>query len=218
MISITIRPRVENFDPGWREKLVDYYGGKGGGFIFALESGGENKTSPNHIQGGIKSSSRTDNIRRQIISLLKYKPKDDDESKLWLDIKKHKDPKYLVGYCCKEGNYASDLSEEYIQECIQYYDAEKNKLSHKFNPTWKSQSLNSLFPAVYDFCVENNLLSKHIKLKKLLYTMFSFDLLPLSLVKKITVEDNRLWYMYKMTKWRKLDVNETLSLYRVYEE
>lgn len=207
MLSITLRPREHNFKAEWREELADFF--KKDKYVIGLEK-------DNHLQVALESTKRSNNLRTLLVKFLKYSPEDDDEARHWLMIRSHKEPAYLIGYCCKETKYITNYSPEYIEECIGYYSNRSVKIeSCRKNHKWACSGINNLFELIFDYATKNHLL--YTKVRNIICLMFADDLIPLSLARKIDKKFEDLWIAYRERKQGSsnkyiLDKLELLSL------
>ena len=201
--SITISPRGD-IQPKWREVLVKWCEKNTVKYIIGNEKGANEN---DHLQIAICiKNRRSDNIRRSIFNLLKYKPDDDAESKHWLKIAKHDDEDYLFGYCCKENDYKTNIDKVELDEYRDYYGKMKIK---KVIGKWECKSINQLF----DFCRNwvkqcgntrwkwnDGGIGKTIKsypsLKIVIMRIHSEGLIPLSLALKYKPFMESLWKDY----------------------
>lgn len=192
MLSITIRPREENFDLKWKQLLISYFDKKKYKYVIGVEQG-------NHLQIALETKVRSNNLRRSIIKELNYTPEDDDESRVWLNLKNHSEPCYLIGYCCKDLQYVTNYSNEYIEECVSFYENKSDTLTRvKTQQKWVCTGMNTLLPCVYEYAVKNHMLYK--KLRVIITMMLAEDLIPLSLARKIDSKMQDFWIGYRGVK------------------
>lgn len=115
---------IRNVDEECLNILKDYFFTKVDEYIIGKELGANNHP---HLDAYVKfkKEMRPDAISRSLKTLLKHKTADTAELK---NIKVcintiDSDPRYGYGYSAKEGSYELyNLTEEYIQESIQYYN------------------------------------------------------------------------------------------------
>lgn len=195
MLSVTIRPRSENFKLQWVQVLSEHFKKKKMKYVIAIEKN-------NHLQCAFETHQRSNNMRRTITGLLKYTPEDDAESKVWLKIVSHDNPKYLLGYCNKElvkDKIETNYSSEYIDECIQYYTSQKKEISEvKKYKEWICTGINSLPYFAYEFAVKNGLDTTDFH--ALVNLMFAKNMIPFSLSRKIKKKDNLAFDMFVKTR------------------
>lgn len=191
MKSITIRPR--KFDLSWKDKLVEYFERKGLSYVIGLEKGkGQNI---NHLQIYCNWDATTSNVRRDIKKVINFVPEDDMEARVWLKVAETKDPKFTIGYCLKEGLYASNLPQETLDDALEYSKARDNKVPRD----WISTSINTLLPKLFDWAKENDVVV--FSLRALTATLVAKDLMPLSLAMKVNNKKTELfWEVYKMSR------------------
>lgn len=183
--SLTIRPRQENYDlyhKEWITKLKTKFDRKMTKYVIGKESGDDNE-SANHLQISLMTPQRHDALKRTLLTLLNFTPSDDDEARSWFVLKTHNDEKWCIAYCCKEGNYETNIVEDYIAECKVHYENKKKKISAlKKTPEWQCTSINRLMPYVLKVSLENGLKGDfHI----LVRTLASMNKIPLSMAVKV---------------------------------
>lgn len=199
--SITIRPRIEDFNIGWGKILLDAFDK-----IMVGYEHGENDTAINHLQVCLKlpcsSCNRTDNLRRKIKKLLDY----DNENSLWMVVKKSNDGLYTLGYCMKESCYKfKGFTQDDIDTAFEHYNNKSNELKSKLGSTWIIKSINALPQGILDHK------KKHpdFTTEKLLMDLFCKDLIPLSLMIKIKFKSTLdLLYAYTAYKSKGGDEDE----------
>lgn len=192
MLSITVRPRQENFKLEWKESLIKYFSKKEQKYIVAVEKG-------NHFQCCWATTKRADNCTVAIKKLLQFLPEDDDEKRQWLKVRKHNNPKYLIGYCVKEGNADNiwtNYSDEEVQEGINVYERIRNAGKKQERHNWKCTSVNSVIPHAYRYCLEWGKDPKTVSLHHVCVVMAGEDLLPVTLVTKIKYVVEDVWEQY----------------------
>lgn len=174
IISITIRPPIEDFKLEWQDILLSNFDN-----ILLAREHGENTMIVNHFQCVINAGT-TKNLRRKITNLLGYQT----DNPVWLVIKKSNDPKYNIGYCMKEGDYTAQgipFSPEFLDDCWQYYLANKNNKNQlskisQLSQSWICTSINAL-PYVLLENTENV-----PDVERLVIRLFCEDKLPLTLI------------------------------------
>lgn len=192
MLSITVRPQKENFKKEWEIPLVKILSKKGRKYIIGLEKG-------NHFQIAYATEERSNNVRTKIKKALKYEPEDENEKKYWLKIKSHNNPKYLIGYCLKEGNpdhITTNYTKEEMAAAVAYYEKQKAKTVDKAKGDWVCTGINTLCPHVYEYCITQGMCPGNFALKEICALMFGDGLLPLSLCVKIRPTWNMFWKQY----------------------
>lgn len=188
MLSITVRPREENFDKAWEGILIKYFKKKDYQYIVGFEKN-------NHLQIALKTSARSNNMRRTITGLLEFTPEDEAEKSCWLKIVSHANPKYLMGYCTKELVYATNFTQEEVDESIKYYVETRDKIKVTRKMTeWICTSINSLMLHVYEYQVANGL--DHFCFTSIVALMCASNKLPFSLARKVKPTDNAIYEMY----------------------
>lgn len=203
LYSLTVRPR--HFNPEWRERLIDEFSRKFyGDYIIALEKG--NSDEYNHLQVGVETSTRSNNLNRRIKKILDYEPEDDSEEGVWFKLKSHQDKHYLFGYCAKEGDYKTNSKN--IQEHIEQYKTRKEKLENlSLNKSFVIKSLNQIFPGVLKFAEQNNL--EKNSFHKLAKTMFIIQAVPFTIWSKIRTKDfEEEWKLYIAYKLSNLEIEQ----------
>lgn len=189
--SITIRPRLEDFDEGWGDILLNNFNK----IIIGYERGtSEDIEQINHLQIALilDKDVRTDNLRNKIRKLLNY----DNENPVWLVIKKSNDGLYTCGYCLKEGKFKyKGILEEKIADMMKYYEknvALKNAPIHKLSNKWVCKSINGIHTAILEYIKSNpNAGGDFFDLEKIIQDMFNEDLLPLSLILNLKIKTSK---------------------------
>lgn len=80
------------------------------------------------------------------------------------DIEKgeNPDPKYYIGYCCKNNDTLTDIkgfSQEYISKSVLYYSAcEGTKLLNTSKNIWRILKSNNAHSYITDFCKKNDII------------------------------------------------------------
>lgn len=196
MLSITIRPREENFQKSWMNTLETKFNKKKKKYVICLEKG-------NHLQIAYATEERSNNARSMITKLLKFVPGDDAERQTWLKIKSHNNPKYLLGYCTKENipaNVLTNYEPEVLAEAVAYYEVQKVRGVNLAKGDWICTSINTLIPYAYAYGIENNLITKDVQLKAICIMMFGDGLVPLSLCEKMRPTTNDYWNQYMLVQ------------------
>lgn len=196
MISITVRPRACNFKIEWREMFVAYFEKKKKRYVVAVEKG-------NHLQIAYECGSRANNVTPAIKKLLNFAPEDDDERRAWLKVKKNRNPRYHIGYCCKEGNWgniSTNYTDDVLNDCIEFYSIEKNKAKHLYKRDWACSSMNTLVPHAYEFCIAQGKDPKNWSIQAVSRVMFGEGLIPLSLGMKLRNDAQSYWEQYCLVK------------------
>lgn len=211
MLSITIRPRKSNFDPQWQELLHNYFNKHLIPHVVGLEG------DKDHLQVCVTTTVRSNNFRRTIKNLLQFVPEDEQESRTWLKINTHDDARYLIGYCMKENKFVTNIENDTLQDAQEYYNNRVEKLkqstgSHK----WVVSGMNNLLPHVFEFALTNDVLT--YSLRSIVVTMFSQDLIPFSLARKITKKEEDLWQAYKLAHFSTSDIKEIIHTVSQYED
>lgn len=176
--SITIRPKIEDFDIEWGNLILNHFDN----IIVGYEHG-ENDTAINHFQVALSSSvKRSDSLRRSLKKLLNYNP----DNPVWLVIKSSNDSLYTMGYCMKEDNFKyKGFSEEEITEALTYYKVKSEEINNKLGKTWIIKSINALPQGI----VNHKLNNPHLKTTEdILMDLFLNDLIPLSLLIKVKLK------------------------------
>lgn len=209
-ISITFSPRelkshqIENF-----KKWLTGMGGdpSENSKIMGLEKQGQL-----HIQAGILTNTRSDNLRRNLKKILDFDSLDDDERKFSLKLKTHNNWKYLVGYCNKEGKLQyHNFDEETLADYIEYYETTVDSQTKvKEEQNWICSGLNSLLASTWNYCIEENINPK-LSLRYLVVEMVAHNRIPFSLGRKIKRSDEIFWKAYT-------EVKSTGDLQREYIE
>lgn len=192
-VSITFRPRELNSGQinNFKKWLISMGGTPSeNSKIMSLEGEGQN-----HIQSGILTEKRTDNIRRSLIKILDWENLDDDEKKHSLKIKSHNNWNFLIGYCIKEENiFYTNITEEHMKICKKYYQEQNNKLTQiKHEQKWMCSGINSLLETVYTYCINEGINPLKRRLRELVVEMTAYGLLPFSLARKIKQSDEIFW-------------------------
>lgn len=195
-VSITFSPRnllQEDIDAfqKWMMNMDESQNSK----IMTIEEG--NKL---HIQCGILSYQRTDNIRRTLKNVLNWTSLDEDEQKYSLKINSHNDWKYLVGYCQKQNSpLFTNIDTELLRTYKDYYIEEKNKktTNNKSNSkNWICTSINNLIQSSHAYCIDKGINPQYTGLRALITHMCSKDLIPFSMARKIKKSDEIFWREY----------------------
>lgn len=192
MLSVTIRPRQDNFRPEWREHVSSLFEKKRFKYVIGIEKS-------NHLQIAVQTTKRTNHFREMLVKHMDYHPEDDEEARHWLLIKVHKEPQYLVGYCTKETEYITNFSPEYIQDCRDIYEGRiqtKDKIKQTNN--WVCSGINSLLHCAYEYSVTHKM--SHESLRVIVVMMLADGLLPFSLARKISKKDEDFWIAYRRTR------------------
>lgn len=176
--SITIRPKIEDFDEGWGKILLDNFDK----IIVGYEHG-ENDTSCNHLQVALSSDvKRSDSLRRSLKKLLNY----DNTNPVWLVIKSSNDGLYTMGYCMKEDNFKyNGFSEDEINEALTYYKVKSEEINNRLGKTWIIKSINALPQGIINHKKDNPDLKTT---ESILMDLFLKDLIPLSLLIKVKLK------------------------------
>jgi len=188
MLSVTIRPRI--LPETWFDKVSNWLEQQENEYIISLEL-------ENHLQIGLKSTMRSNNVRRSLTTLLEFEGEDDDEKARWLKISSHDDWVYLVGYCLKESPEICkynliDKPERYIA----YYNIKKENIAKKNklpSSDWKCTSINALPMFALNYCREQHLQPQMHKFRSIIIKLFSIGLIPFSLARKIKKDDEDFW-------------------------
>ena len=123
----------------------------------------------------------------------------------------HDHTDYLLGYCCKEGDIAStSYTKEELQAKLEYFiNFRKNTEKVHNSGKWVCKGINSLLPTVYNWAKEERVLYYQmagtqkrsiVRLKALVALMLGYDLLPFSMVRKISNKDQDYWETYVRIK------------------
>lgn len=198
-VSITFSPRelnsaqIQNFQ-NW---IISMEGTPSkNSKIMSIETQGKK-----HIQSGLITKIRTDNIRRKLKSILDWDNLDDDEKKVSLAIKSHKDWNYLIGYCCKQNDpLYTNIDEDILIQCKDYYDTIKVGLKSNTNKDWICSGLNTLLPTCYNWCLDNGLNPSTTSFRVICTRLVSLGKIPFSLGRKIKREDENYWIDYCLVK------------------
>jgi len=207
MLSVTIRPR--KLPETWFDKVYSWLEQQKCEYIVSLEL-------ENHLQIGLKSTMRSNNVRRSLSTLLDFCGEDDDEKSKWLKISSHDDWVYLVGYCLKENpkmckyNLIDDPA-----RYTAYYDIKKAKINEKKKipaSGWECSSINALPLFALNYCREQHLQPQMHKFRSIIIKLFSIGLIPFSLARKIKKDDEDFWEAMV----QKLTINEIDRMLEVY--
>jgi len=195
--SVTIRPRIDSYrkhSSRWIDLLKTYFAKKLISYVIGKECGKDNVE--NHLQIAILVTMRSDSIRRSITRLLDYTPEDDMESKVWLKVRKHNDPNYLIGYCTKECSYTTNMKTSALKTAQDHYCARLSKIEKsKQLPKWLCTGVNSLLPVVYQYTITSGFKGKY-PFKVMADFLAAKGLIPFSLSRKIKITDNKVFEAY----------------------
>lgn len=201
MLSITIRPRYENFTEEFLPQIQELFNQPKHNYKYIIgKEKGESQSDYNHLQISVYTKKRTDKMRELITRCLSFTPSDEAEANRWLVLKsvKPQDFKYTVGYCMKEDDFVSNISTEELNECQEEYNRLSDLANEAKNPNPKrylTTSINTLLPTVHTFATEHSLINRD--LRTICSLMVALGFLPLSLVNKLKKANEQDWLIYK---------------------
>jgi len=203
--SITIRPRADNFKKEWVGVLEKAF--RKHKYIIGRETGSKEITECNHLQICVIGDFRADNLRRKIRGATKFKPEDEHEAECWMKISKSDDPYFTIGYCCKEGNFETNMP-VLADSGLKYWQDRKDQ-GKGAGANWKCKGINSLLPFAKHWwtqecagpnyvkwrtwdqsAVENR---TYPKLRTVVVRLHTLGLIPFSLARKVRREDEIFW-------------------------
>lgn len=171
-------------------------------YIISVESG---KTGHKHIESFVTFSKpqRQDKVRERILKIYEINDKIERSNVKVVINKINDDVRYGYGYAWKEHpiTYLSNLEKSYLDECLKYYLAEKDRVEQALAKTKISSSrmtIDSIAESFYEFCVSTqkedtvSLISNEVASNSwempqmfLLYFKRTEQVIPFSLYQKI---------------------------------
>jgi len=204
--SITIRPLFHNFKVEWAEVLEKAFSKKK--YVIGRENASSEEGAVcNHLQICVIGDYRPQNLRRKIQGACKFVPEHEAEEKSWMKVSKSDDPMYTIGYCCKEGDFLTNIP--CLAESALEYWKERKEQGVGASMKWKCKGINSLLTFAKHWWEQEYEGKNYVqwrtwdrskvesrrypKLRTVCVRMHTLGLIPFSLARKVRREDEIFW-------------------------